>query len=201
MADRLQRESERIESNLNSLSQELTRLQLDFDLVHPDALAHARIEDGHVALGDELYDVLLIPYTSYMRREEYEMVRRIAKSVGTYYFYRSLDSVSENAPGQSNGVQFVPTEDLRGFVMRLRHAIDDGIHLSGHGRQDILLLQRQNGGTTLAFLVNQSGHPRSITARFEGRVRLTVKDPETGLSRPVESSFVRRKTQAAESVR
>lgn len=185
--DRKTQEFECIDSFLNSLCQELMKRQLDYDLIDYTTLASAKAEEGHVRLGEESYDVLLVPYTPYMRTEEYETVGRIAKNVETYFFYRSLESASSNVPSQSNSVQFVPTEDVAGFVMRLRHAIDDGIHLTGQGREDILLLQREKDGKRIAFLVNRSEHNRKMGVRLDGNVEITVIEPQTGTVQAVSS--------------
>lgn len=188
-------EFECIDSFLNSLCLELMKRQLDFDLVDFPTLAAANVEGGHISLADESYDMLLIPYSSYMRTDEYETIGRIAKSVETYFFYRSMESAQANVPSQSNGVQFVPTEDLTGFVMRLRHAVDDGVHLTSAGREDIMLLQREKDGGRIAFFVNRSEHHRKISARFTGNVGLTLVELETGATRPLHSKSDGQKTE------
>jgi len=195
--DQKTQEFECIDSFLNSLCIELEGRQLDYDLVDFQTLAAAAVENGHVCLGDESYSVLLVPYTPYMRPEEYTAIGRIASQVETYFFYRSGDPASANVPSQSNGVRFVATEDLPGFVMRLRHAVDDDIHLSGQGRQDILLLQREKNGHRIAFLVNHSEHERRITARFAGHVGLSRIDPQTRAAAPIHTRSSGGKTQAA----
>lgn len=190
-------EFECIDSVLNSLCLDLIKRQIDFDIVDFPTLSKAKIEEGKIALGDEHYEHLIIPYTPYMRPREYETIGRIAKSVGTYFFHRSMDPVAMNAPSRPGGVQFVTTEDLPGFVMRLRHAIDDGVHLSGLGREDILLLQREKDGQRLAFMVNRSNQSRRITARFAGAVGLVMIDVESGEETSLQAKSVQGKSEVS----
>jgi len=194
--DRKTQEFECIDNVLNSLCLELMMRQMDYDLVDFPTLSEATVNNGRIKLGDEQYDVLIIPYTPYMRPKEYEAVGNIAKQVETYFFYRSADPVPANEPSSSNGVQFVATEDLPGFVMRLRHSIDDGIHLNGTGREDILLLQREKDGKRIAFLANRSEHALEISARFTEKSKLTLISPETGVETPLPSKIVDKKAEA-----
>ncbi|MBI2844898.1 MAG: hypothetical protein HYX78_16010 [Armatimonadetes bacterium] len=189
-------EFDRVDSFLNSLCIELTKRQLDYDMTDTSALRSVQAQDGQIALGDERYDMLIVPYTPYMRPHEYEIIGRIAKTVETYFFYRSTDPGYASLPSQSNGVQFVATEDLPGFAMRLRHAIDDGIHLVGAGREDILLLQREVDGKRTAFFASRSGHHRKVAVKFTGQVGLTLMEPETGLTRELRTRKAGRKTEA-----
>jgi hypothetical protein len=85
---------------------------------------------------------------------------------------------------------------MPGFVMRLRHAIDDGIHLNGVGREDILLLQREKDGKRIVFMANRSEHVRKISARFTEPTSLRLIEPETGANHPVGSKLVGKKTEA-----
>lgn len=190
-------EFECIDSFLNLLCIELMRRHLDFDLTDFPTLAAAQTDDGKIAIGDERYDILIVPYTPYMRTKEYEAIGRVAQKAETYFFCRSGDPVPANCPSSSGKVQFVQTEDLPGFVMRLRHSLDDGIHLSGTGREDILLLQREKDGRRIAFVANRSDHTRRITIRFTGQVGLTLIEPETGAAHAIQAKIVRGKTETA----
>lgn len=193
--DRKTQEFECIDNVLNQICLELMKRQLDYDLVDFPTLEAAEIENGKIILGEEQYCLLIIPYTPYMRPNEYQAVTRIAKQVETYLLYRSGDPVEASAPSSSNGVKFVMTEDLPGFVMRLRHSIDDGVHLLGEGREDIMLLQREKDGKQIAFMVNRSDRSLSITARFTGNIGLKMIELETGIIRTVESKMVDGKTE------
>lgn len=195
--DRKTHEWESITSFLNSLLISLAQRQLDYDLVDFATLSSAKIEKGHINLGNESYEVLLVPYTGYMKPSEYEAIGQIAKQVNTCFFYRSMNPAPANVPSQSNSVQFVATEELPGFMMRLRHAVDDGIHINGTGREDIQVLQREKDGKIITFLVNQSDYHRKMTARFTGEVKITRVDLETGAEQPMESQLVSQKTETA----
>ncbi|MEN6519974.1 MAG: glycosyl hydrolase [Armatimonadota bacterium] len=193
--DRKTPEFECIDNILNSICVELIKYHLDFDLVDFPTLSTAGIENGKLALGNEQYDLLIVPYTPYMRPAEYQEIGDIAKQVETYFLYRSGDPMEANNPSTSNGVNFVMTEDLPGFVMRLRHSIDDGIHLLGDDREDIMILQREKDGKNIVFMVNRSEHPRDITARFTGNIGLRQIELETGVSRVIDSKSVDSKTE------
>ncbi len=193
--DRNTQEFEAIDSVLGQLCSELTRRQLDFDLIDFSTLSSAAIENGSIVVANERYDILVVPYTPYMQPAEYNTIGRIAQEVKTHFFYRSADPIAANIPSSNSPVHFVLTEDLPGFVMRLRHSMDDGIHLTGTGREDILLLQRKKEDTRIAFLVNRSGRTRRVAARFTDRVAVERLEPETGKKWQLQRRMVRNKTE------
>ncbi len=170
--DRKTEEFEAIDSVLGSLVIELAKRQLDYDIIDFAAL----VDPERIAK----YDALIVPYTPYMRLSEYQTIERVSKTLATCVLYRSMDRAPMNVPSTNRGIRFVPTEELQGFVMRLRHAIDDGAHLYGYGREDILLMQRRTETGRLAFITNQGGIIRHITARFQNTHSLAATDPETG---------------------
>jgi hypothetical protein len=177
--DKKTEEFEALDNVLSSLLIEMNGRQLDFDVIDFAALPQA-LEKG--------YDALIVPYTPYMRLSEYEEIERVSRSIATYVFYRSMDRAPMNVPSGNRGIRFVATEDLEGFVMRLRHSIDDGMHLFADGREDILLRQREDIQGRVAFLANQGDEHRKITIRFSGAVSVTVIDPATGDTIPTQTS-------------
>lgn len=194
--DRKTQEFEMVDSFLNQLCIELMNRQLDYDFVDFPTLSSAKIENKQILLGNERYDMLLVPCTPYMRPAEYEAIRKIGTEIETSFFYRTVEPTPANIPSAENAVRFVATEDLPNFVMRLRHAIDDGIHLNGIGREDIILLQREKDGKRIVFMANRSEHVRKISARFTEPASLQLIEPETGASHSIGSKLVGKKTEA-----
>jgi hypothetical protein len=182
-------ELDSIESFLDSMLIELTKRQIGYDLISAAMLSDAVLDSSSIVIGSEKYDALMVPYTPYMKPEHYEIIRRVGEKVETYFFYQSMLPAPNNTPSQDNRIVFVPTEDLPGFIIKLRHSLDDGIHLIGQGREDVVLLQRKDDATKIVFMVNTSRHKREFTARFAGKVQVISIETIDGSQNALECSL------------
>ena len=105
------RVSDVIESDFQYLTDTLLRLHYDFDYVDEDVLADAVVEDGKLRIGEEAYDVFVMPPTTHVKESTYLKLRDFLESGGcvitdTLVPVGLLDSVQ-------NGQSLVPLE--RGF--------------------------------------------------------------------------------------
>ncbi|HEX7072277.1 MAG TPA: glycosyl hydrolase [Rhodothermales bacterium] len=76
------RVSEVIESDFQYLTDTLLRLHYDFDYVDEDVLAGAEIEGGKIRIGEETYDVFVMPPTTHVKESTYLKLRQFLQSGG-----------------------------------------------------------------------------------------------------------------------
>ncbi len=58
---------DRMEDDFNALTDLLLRLHVEFDYLDEDVLSRAELHDGAVRVGDEAYDVVVVPPMAYVR--------------------------------------------------------------------------------------------------------------------------------------
>jgi len=184
--DRKTQEFEHIESFLDTLCLELVKRQLDYDLADAAALAAAEVSRGRIRIGQESYEIFIIPATPYLAPEERRIIERIARAgVQTYLFHRAVESSPANLPRSEAGINFELTEWMAGFVGRLRESIRDEVMISGAGSEDILALRRRKGGKRVTFLVNRADKPRDVALALTTSSQITVMKPEDGSRSPL----------------
>ncbi|MGE5715944.1 MAG: glycosyl hydrolase, partial [Acidobacteriota bacterium] len=71
------------ESDFNYLADALLRLHYDFDYVDEDVLARATIEGRTLRIGDERYEVLILPPVTHVKGATFEAMKKFAKSGGS----------------------------------------------------------------------------------------------------------------------
>lgn len=182
--DRKTQEFEHMDNFLSSLCLELMKNHLDYELVDPDTLNRAEIDAGEIKIGQESYTVLIIPATAYLQPEEYQVLEKLAGAgANTYFFYRAADGADVNKPESSSGINFEPSENMVGFVSRLRQSAADEVRLYGPEAEDIAVLRREKEGRQITFLVNRTEKPRTITVEYSGNGNLVLMQPEDGTTK------------------
>lgn len=75
-------EGDMIEAGLNRLTDLLLRLHHDFDYVDEDALAEADLSGGRLRLGDEAYELVIVPPMTHVRIGTVEALERLVTAGG-----------------------------------------------------------------------------------------------------------------------
>jgi alpha-L-rhamnosidase len=73
---------QRMEEDFNTLTDLLLRLHVDFDYLDEDVLARAELHDGTVRVGDEEYDLVIVPPMSHCRLSTVGRLEEFAASGG-----------------------------------------------------------------------------------------------------------------------
>jgi len=74
--------SDLCERDFNYLTDTLLRLHFDYDYVEEETLAKAEVSAGKLHLGEEAYDLLLLPPITHLRRESLEKMEALLRAGG-----------------------------------------------------------------------------------------------------------------------
>lgn len=77
------RVGEVIEEDFRYLTDMLLRLHYDFDYVDEDVLADAQVEDGKIRIGDEAFEVLILPPVTHIKASSYEKIQQFLEEGGS----------------------------------------------------------------------------------------------------------------------
>ncbi|MGQ9579341.1 MAG: glycosyl hydrolase [Armatimonadota bacterium] len=181
-SDRKTSEFEHTDNSLNSLCLELIRHHVDFDLIDSKALSDAVVEQGKIKLGDEEYELLIVPSTPYMRPAEVAKLQQIAShGVKTVLLHRAMEPLKHNLPDVLRSATFVRTEEIVAFTEILGRQLDCDEQLVGSGAEDIMIYRRLKDERKIAFLVNRSDKHRKVSVLLRNYPDAAIFDPETGL--------------------
>jgi alpha-L-rhamnosidase len=73
---------DRIEEDFNALTDLLLRLHVDFDYLDEDVLARSELRGGAVRLGDEQYDVVIVPPMAHIRVSTLDRLEELVRQGG-----------------------------------------------------------------------------------------------------------------------
>jgi len=193
----------RIEADFNALTDALLRLHVDFDYLDEEVLERGEVADGSIRIGDEAYELLILPPTRHLRLATVDAIERFVASGGrvlalgmtpTTAFggggqHDVADRIGRLFDGGAGGTAFLDVGAIAGpegtppEVMRqLRDAIDALIEPDVRIDNDELfsLHRRTTDGQDLVFVVNPTHEPQEATVDLRGRSNPGVWDPSTG---------------------
>ena len=195
-SDRKTSDFEHTENFLDSLCLELVKNQIDFDILDFETLKEAQYKDGLLTVADEEYQVLIVPSSAYMRKDEVSLLTNVAKSgVKTTFFYKSMEPVPHNLPEKHVGASFIRTEELEAFVNILKKDLDDDIQISGGGADEIMAYRREKDGHKITFLLNRSDKHRKVVAMLKDYPDAAIFDQEKGTYTKLKGKAAGKKTQ------
>jgi hypothetical protein len=73
---------DRIEEDFNALTDLLLRLHVDFDYLDEDILARSELRDGAVHVGDEAYEVIVVPPVAHVRASTLDRLEELVRQGG-----------------------------------------------------------------------------------------------------------------------
>ena len=77
------RVGELIEEDFRFLTDILLRMHYDFDYVDEDVLADAVIEDGKIRIGDETFDIFILPPVTHIKASSYNKIKEFLRAGGS----------------------------------------------------------------------------------------------------------------------
>lgn len=75
--------ADRMEADFNTLTDLLLRLHYDFDYLDEDILARGTLEEGALRVGDEVYQLLILPPLTHLKLETLAILERFCQSGGS----------------------------------------------------------------------------------------------------------------------
>jgi glycosyl hydrolase family 106( putative alpha-L-rhamnosidase) len=197
-----------IEGGLNAITDRLLRLHHDFDYLDEEVLAGADIADGVVRIGDEAYELVVLPPMTHIRVETVDALERLAaaggkilgvldrprRGFGADGLVDVADRVDALLDGSSAAVvdgdaaEWIAdaraggswlSDALRGAIGGL---IDPDVELDN---DEILVLHRVKDGRDLYFVVNPTFEAQRGRMSIAGDVEPVSWDPSTGDEVPI----------------
>jgi hypothetical protein len=201
---------EAIESGLNTLTDLLLRLHHDFDYLDEDVLADAMIDGGVVRVGDEAYELIVVPPMTHLKGATLDALERFAAAGGATLGVAlvpgralgpdGLSDVGERLRGLFEGDRgaFVDGDvadlvgDAREGGRRLRDALDAAIRSLIEPavtieNDDLLSLHRRKDERDMFFVINPTFEEQRARVVLPGDVQPILLDPTHGAERPVGS--------------
>jgi hypothetical protein len=199
---------EAIESGLNAITDVLMRLHHDFDYLDEDVLVEAVIEDGRLRIGDEAYELVLVPPMTHMKLATIEALERFAAAGGRTLGValrpgralssdglvdaadrlRSLFERDDGAFVEGDAVELAA--DARAGGRRLRDSLDGAIRSlidpdAVIENDELFSLHRRKDDRDLYFVTNPTSEEQNARVSLPGDVQPTLLDPTDGAERPV----------------
>jgi hypothetical protein len=199
---------EAIESGFNAITDTLLRLHHDFDYLDEDVLAEAAIEDGRVRVGNEEYELVLVPPMTHTKLATLEALERFAGAGGKTLGVglrpervlgpdglvdaaervRSLFSRDGGAFVEGDASELA--DEARSGGRRLRDELDAAIRSLIEPdvvieNDELFSLHRRRDGRDLYFVTNPTFEEQRARVSVPGDVRPVLLDPTDGAERPV----------------
>jgi hypothetical protein len=199
---------EAIEAGLNAITDTLLRLHHDFDYLDEDVLAEARVEDGSLRVGDEAYELVLVPPMTHVKVGTIEALERFAEAGGRTLGValrperglspdglvdvadrvRSLFERDGGAYVDGDAVELAV--DARAGGRRVRDALDGALRSLIEpdleiDNDELFSLHRRKDGRDLYFVTNPTFEEQAACVSLPGDVQPTLLDPTDGAERPV----------------
>jgi hypothetical protein len=195
--------SDLIEGGLNSVTDRLLRLHHDFDYLDEDVLETADVSDGRIGVGDEAYELVVIPPMPLLRLSTVEALERFSAAGGHVVgallrpdraigpdgivdVSERIDAVIDRFV-EGDGARML-TDAMAGgsqLAEGLRTAIDDLIAPDVVlDNEEIFVLHRVKDERDVYFAVNTTFERQSGRMSISGEVRPVIWDPTTGAELP-----------------
>jgi alpha-L-rhamnosidase len=185
----------RMEGDFNALTDMLLRLHLDFDYLDEDALASARIADGALEVGDESYELLVLPPLTHVKLATVERLEAFvadggrALAVGMLpaqaFDDAGLVEVGDRLRRVFEGAGCAFAEGLEDVEEAARGLVEPDVVISN---PEIFYLHRVKDGNDVYFLVNPTFEQQRAEVTLSAEGSPVLWDPSTGAERRLSGS-------------
>ena len=199
---------EAIESGFNTLTDVLLRLHHDFDFLDEDVLADAPIDDERLRVGDETYELVLVPPMTHLKASSVDALERFAAAGGATVGVSiapdralgpdGLTSIRDRMRALFEGergafVEGDATElvrDAHEGGSRLRDALDGAIRSLIDPpvtieNDELFALHRRKDDRDVVFVINPTLEAQRARVSLAGDVQPVLLDPTDGAERSV----------------
>jgi hypothetical protein len=164
---------------------------IEYMIVHPEAVAKAKIADGHMQIGYGSYHTLVMPQLDFIPLAVVEQLEKLEKSGGKVIW---VDQVPRGAEHTGNdpvvkaalqNAQVTTVEDIAGSIAESYSPEFDLAFTPGTDRLTVGRFHQK--GEQVYLLVNRTQEDISVSVRGhrEGAGQIKVLDPSTGEIRNV----------------
>jgi hypothetical protein len=191
-----------IDESFANLCRELIQHQVEYDIVDEKNLAAARIEGKTIVVGENAYDVVVLPPMDTIRARTLETIHRFARQGGSVFAHplhpqfaaegveKDADLKKMMAEIMANGPVGGVNPETTPIHYLIRSRVPPLCHLTPSST-DVLCTTIVNNGKFAFFLVNSSAKEYSGTFVMRASGKPIMMDPATGEERQAKFTNVR----------
>ncbi|MBN1347087.1 MAG: hypothetical protein JXQ73_30630 [Phycisphaerae bacterium] len=167
--------------------------QIDCDVVDPDSLVRAKVEQGRLCIGNQRYRVLIVPGVRCMRRDTAEKVREFVRGRGLLVVHGRWPT---DSPDEGRGDPTISrlSADLKGIrpssprqtVEWIGKHIDRDVIIGGEQSDTLRYHHVRRGAKDVYWLANDSRERRTWRVSFRATGAASLWQPEDGSICPVD---------------
>ncbi len=167
----------------------LVARHVDCDLLDPDSLARATVDDGRLVIGEQRYRVLIIPGVRCVRRVTAEKTRAFIAGGGIVIVHDRWPSDSMEAGRDDPAVARLRTyaeakgirpSALKDTVEQIARAIDRDVIVRGEHAEKLRYHHVRRGAMDVYWLANDSRQRRTWRVSFRATGSVSLWQPEDG---------------------
>jgi alpha-L-rhamnosidase len=196
--------SDVIEGGLNAITDRLLRTHHDFDYLDEETLASASVSNGRIRVGDEAYEIVLVPPMPFVRLSTVEALERFVRAGGKVLSVLQRperafgpDGIADVADRmeavcsafvEGDAAAVIGDASSGGSLLAdaLGSAVDELITPDVTLDSDeIFVLHRVKDDRDVYFAVNTTSEPQAGRISMAGEMRPVLWDPTTGEELPV----------------
>jgi hypothetical protein len=186
-----------VDDAFREVSRELLARQRDYDYLDEEALCTAKISDGTIKIGKNIYRILVLPHATVLRLPTLKQIARFVDSGGAVISYSAIPSVCEDAGASKEFGDLV--ERLWGASPKVAHvntlhALEHTLGQCGTAdvrvspqARDIYYQHRAMGSGDAYFVVNNADAPFTGKFTFRATGKAQTWNPVTGEVKPITS--------------
>jgi len=195
-----------------ALKKRLTDARYDFMVADDEYLAKSEFDGGRLRINSAVFQVLILPPMSTMRRSTALRVRDYYRVGGTVIALRclpftSVESGRDDAEleaiweevfdlhssvepsvmrkGPSGGRSYWVTGSATDLVEIIREVVDPDVELVDGPGDRLFAMHKRNAGLDLYWIVNDTSEARAVLLRFKAKGRAEKWDAATGKRSPL----------------
>jgi hypothetical protein len=190
-----------IDESFANLCRDLIQHQVEYDIVDEKSMAAARVEGKTVVIGENGYDVIVLPPMDTIRAGTLETIHRFARAGGTVFAHPLHPQFAAEGVEKDSGVKRMMVEIIArgptgGVIPEttpihylIRSRIPPSCHLTP-STTDVLCTTMGRNGSLVVFLVNSSSKEYAGKGTFRSVGRPIAFDPETGKEHDIPSERI-----------
>jgi len=157
---------------------------LDYDIVHPDALAQAILRKGVLEIGSGSYRYLVMPQVEILPQAALDKIKQFEAGGGTVLWVDKkpvMGAYAKEDAAMRAGVSNIRIIGVGEVAKRIEHPYGASFRLSMEtGENPVSMARFRKDGQCIYYLVNQSAEDVRIRVRAEGALSAEQYDPFTG---------------------
>lgn len=187
----------RVDTLINTLSQNLLSNKLNYNFIDNEMLAAATSQNGKMTINLDSYKVLIMPGVKVMSLSALQAVDRFAKAGGTVIWLNSVPTLAARAEDQTAFAALAKTYEAqviqytRATVTQVTKQVQEAAPkpMTVSGSDSIYVTPQVKNGHQFYYIVNTAGTEAQLTFTENGVSAYTVYNPVDGSIGTSDGSF------------